>query len=183
MPQPYAVPEGTTEKLREALKRAKTADDLRRVQCVWMRIALGMNSRQIAKALGWSDAYVRVVQSDFLRVGAAALHNRKRGGRRYELMTREAEQALLYRIRATAWPVGVLEFRDVHQAVEREVGRPVAPSTVHRMLTRHGWTRRSLVAIARSGKAYEAGFDARRRSGEWHRLRPESAETNPPENP
>jgi transposase len=183
MPRSYAVPEGTTEKLREALKRAKTADELRRVQCVWMRVALGMNSRQICKAVGWSDAYVRVVQSDFLREGTAALQNRKRGGRRYQLMTREAEQALLYRIRAAAWPVGVLEFRDVHQAVEREVGRPVAPSTVHRMLTRHGWARRSLVAIARHGKANDAHFDARRRSGEWQSLRPESSETTRPENP
>ncbi|HEY6291246.1 MAG TPA: hypothetical protein VI455_06735 [Terriglobia bacterium] len=165
MASPY--PEGALEEAQAALQRARTADQLRRAQCVWMRLSLGMNAFQIAKAMGWSVWSVRGVQSLYRRKGARALEGPGRGGRRYEVLTRDAEADLLNRLRAEAWPNAVLEFRDIHQAVELAAGRPVAPSTVHRMLTRHGWGRRSLVGISRRGGASDARFDARHRSGTY----------------
>ena len=170
MARPY--PEHALEEAQAALRRARTANDLRRAQCVWMRLSLGMSALQIAKALGWSVWSVRGVQSQYRRKGARAFEGQGRGGRRYEVLTRDAEVDLLNRLRAEAWPNATLEIRDIHQAVERAAGRPVAPSTVHRMLTRHGWGRRSMVGISRRGGASDARFDARRRSGAWYPLRP-----------
>ena len=172
MARPY--PEHALEEAQAALKQARTADQLRRAQCVWMRLSLGMNAFQIAKAVGWSVWSVRGVQSAYRRKGAKAFEGPGRGGRRYEVLTRDAETDLLNRLRAEAWPNIVLEFRDIHQAVERAAGRTVAPSTVHRMLTRHGWGRRSMVGISQRGGSSDASFDARRRSGAWYPLRPDA---------
>src|SRR5579859_353766 len=168
MARPY--PEHALEQSQAALKRARTADQLRRAQCVWMRLGLGMNAFQIAKAVGWSVWSVRGVQSQYRRKGVAVFEGLGRGGRRYEVLTRDAEVDLLNRLRAEAWPNVVLEFRDIHQAVERAAGRTVAPSTVHRMLTRHGWGGRSIVGISQRGGSSDACFDARRRSGAWYPL-------------
>ena len=67
MAKPY--PEGAMEEVQAALRRARRADQLRRAQCVWMRLGLGMNALQIARALGWSVWSVRGVQSQYRRKG------------------------------------------------------------------------------------------------------------------
>jgi len=141
-----------------------------------MRLSSGMSALQIVKALGWPVWSVRGVQSQYRRKDAKVFEGRGRGGRRYEVLNRDAETNLLNRLSAEAWPNGTLEFRDIHKAVERAAGRPVAPSAVHRMLTRHGWGRRSMVGISRRGCALDACFDVRRRSGAWHLLGPKPAE-------
>jgi transposase len=117
MAKPY--PEHALEEAQAALQRAHTADQLRRAQCVWMRLSLEMNAFQIAKAVGWSVWSVRGVQSQYRRKGTKAFEGSGRGGRRYEVLTRDAENDLLNRLRAEAWPNATLEFRDIHQAVER----------------------------------------------------------------
>jgi hypothetical protein len=61
MARPY--PEEALEEAQAALQRARTANDLRRVQCVWMRLSLGMNALQIAKAVGWLVWSVRGVRA------------------------------------------------------------------------------------------------------------------------
>ncbi|HXJ96437.1 MAG TPA: helix-turn-helix domain-containing protein [Terriglobia bacterium] len=172
------VPKDWAETLPPLLKSARTATELRHVLCIWMRLALDMKAPQIATALGWSVRTVRQVQERFLKEGKAAFEKPGKGGRRNELMTREAEYALLRRLREKNFPNAVLEFRVVHEAVEKAVGREVSPSTVHRLLRRHGWHRAAQVFIPRDTDPY---LDGRRRprTGEWSLLRPETPEPPP----
>ena len=74
MARPY--PEDALEESRAALKQARTADQLRGAQCVWMRLCLGMNAFQIGKAVGWSVWSVRGVQSAYRRKGAKTFEGR-----------------------------------------------------------------------------------------------------------
>src|SRR5579863_9922306 len=140
-------PDDWAETLPPLLKSARTANDLRQVLCVWMRLALGMSKEQIAIATGWSASSIRQVQERFLREGIAAFQGPGKGGRRNELMTRQSEYALLRRLREENFPNEVLEFHAVHRAVENAVGREVPVSTVHRLLKRHGWRRVARVFI------------------------------------
>lgn len=184
MPASRRLPEDAAEKLKAAMKKAKTKDEYRRVLCVWLR-HLGFSSIEVAGVVLWSTHHVRRLQSRYFREGEAAFLP-GRGGRRHWLLTLEDEWSLLRRLREEAWPNGTLEFRTVHQAVEKEVGRPVDPALVHRMLKRHGWGRKAIVAIAR--QRYPAGMptairsprkDKALRTGVWYLLREDPEEWKP----
>jgi len=61
MSKPRPFPEGCTESLKVELKRARAegVPALERVLCIWLRAALGLNSQQVATAIGWSVDGVR----------------------------------------------------------------------------------------------------------------------------
>ena len=161
-------PNDWAEILPPVLKRARSADDLRRVLCIWMRLALGMSRKQIAIATGWSASTVRQVQERFLREGIAAFQGPGKGGRRNELMCLSAEYALLRRLREENFPNAVLPFHAVQQAVEKAVGREVPVSTVHRLLKRHGWRRVAHVLLPHDrGPAPLAQRQPVSRTGVW----------------
>jgi transposase len=143
------ISEDSSKELKALLKTVRTKDGYRRVLCLWLRHAMGMSARQVATAVGWSHTHVRDVQGRYLREGEAALVRPGRGGRRHEVLTLSQEDDLLRGLREEAWPGNTLDFCAVFQAMEEAAGRSLAPSTVHRMLVRRGWGRRSTVTVAR----------------------------------
>jgi len=52
------LPDGAAERLAPLLKEARSKAEYQRVQCVWLRATLGLNSRQVAEAL-WAGRRVR----------------------------------------------------------------------------------------------------------------------------
>lgn len=171
-------PDGSTEKLKAAMKKARTKDEYRRVLCLWLRKALGLNAEQVATALTWSVAHVRFVQARYLRMGETAFELAGRGGRRRELLKVHDERKLLRRLREEAWPNSVLEFRAVHQAVEQAAGRPVDPTVVSRILARHGWGRRADVTVGTSKVPPGVSLytPSPHRTGVWYMLRDDTEE-------
>ena len=47
-----SIPEGSVERLEQALRGARSKAKFQRVQCVWLRAALGLNANQY-----WTTAY------------------------------------------------------------------------------------------------------------------------------
>jgi transposase len=132
-------PEGSTERLKQVLRRAESKVEFQRVQCVWLRAALGLNANQVAEAIGWQPTSVRRVQAQFWRQGEALWERPGRGGRRHQNLTVEEEARLLQGFFPGAEEGRLLEVSRVKQAYEQAVGRAVPKSTVYRMLARHGW--------------------------------------------
>lgn len=147
MPARRPLTEESTAEVKAVLKNSRSKDEFRRALCVWLREGLGMTVDQVAAAVGWSPAYVRLVKSKYLRKGASALEGPGRGGRRRNVLSEADERKLLRRLRDDSWPNSVVDFRMIHQAVEKQAGRHVNPSIVQRMLSRHGWARGAWVAI------------------------------------
>ena len=114
-------PEGCLDSLRAELKRARAegVPKLERVLCIWLRAALGLNSQQVATAIGWSVGGVRHVQALYLKEGDALFRRPGRGGLRRHLLSRAEEQALLRRVRDEAQPYGVVDFVTIHAEVEK----------------------------------------------------------------
>ena len=50
---PKPIPEKAVARLGTALQKAKTKAEYQRVQCLWLRAALGLSSAQVAQAIGW----------------------------------------------------------------------------------------------------------------------------------
>lgn len=133
------MPAGAVKELESVLAEAKTRARHQRVQCVWLRAAVGLSSDEVARAIGWHPASVRRVQSAYLREGVCALCTVGRGGRRHENLSLEEEKALLQEFSPLAERGGILEVSAVKEAYEARIGHAVPKSTVYRILKRHGW--------------------------------------------
>ena len=170
MRTPRPLPDGAAERLAALLKEAKNKAEYQRIQCVWLRAALGLPACQIATALGWQVGSVRQVHSDYLRQGEAALRSKPLGGRHRQNLTREQEKELLLPFLEGAAVGGVLVVAPVQAAYQAALGRPVHHSVVYRALHRQGW--RKITPRPKHPKANEEAREAFKKSYlKWSRSR------------
>jgi transposase len=162
MRTPQPLPEGAAERLAALLKDAKSKAEYQRIQCVWLRAALGLRAAQIATASGWQVGSVRQVHSDYLRQGEAVLQDKPSGGRHHQNLTVEQEKEWLLPFLEQAEAGGVLVVAPVQAADEAAVGRAVQHSVVYRALHRPGW--RKIVPRPRPPKGDEAVREAFQKS-------------------
>jgi transposase len=162
MRTPQPLPDGTAERLAVLLPQAKSKAEYQRIQCVWMRAALGLGATQMATALGWQAGSVRQMQADYLRYGEVALASKPKGGRHRQNLTIEQEKELLLPFLQQAEEGGVLVVAPVQAAYEQVLGRPVHHSIVYRALHRQGW--RKVVPRPRHPKGSEAVREAFKKS-------------------
>ena len=141
----------TIARLAERLKRAGSHSEYQRIQCVLIRATLGSSAAQIAELLGWSTATVHVLHSRWSKEGDAIFDLRGRGGRHHQHLSPEQERQLLAPFAERAEAGGMLTVAEIQQAYQEHLGKKVAPSTVYRLLDRHGW--RKVVPRPRHPKA------------------------------
>jgi transposase len=98
---------------------------------------------------------VHVIHSRWAKEGEAIFELRGRGGRHHQHLSVEQEAQVLGPLVAQATAGGMLKVAEIQRAYEERVGKAVAPSTVYRMLERHGW--RKVVPRPRHPKANRAG--------------------------
>ena len=147
-----------TAALADWLKRASSHAEYQRIQCVLIRATLGGSAAQIAQLLGWSTATVHVIHSRWAKEGDALFDLHARGGRRHQHLSAAQEDRLLAPFTAKAQAGGLLHVSEIKQAMQKKVGSAVAPSTVYRMLDRHGW--RKVIPRPRHPKADMQAQDA-----------------------
>lgn len=141
----------TVERLAERLKQAGSHAQYQRIQCVLIRATLGSSAAEIAQLLGWSTATVHVLHSRFAKEGDAIFDLGVRGGRRHQHLSADQEKALLAPFVERAQAGGMLTVAEIQLAYQEQVGKVVAPSTIYRLLDRHGW--RKVVPRPRHPKA------------------------------
>lgn len=141
----------TVERLAERLKRASSHSEYQRIQCVLIRATLGSSAAEIAQLLGWSRATVHVLHSRWAKEGDAIFDLRCRGGRHHQNLSVAQEQDLLAPFVQRAQAGGVLTVAEIQKAYQEQAGKTVAPSTIYRLLDRHGW--RKVVPRPRHPKA------------------------------
>ena len=129
----------TVMRLAERLKQADSHAQYQRIQCVLIRATLGSSATQIAELLGWSTATVHVLHSRWSKEGDAIFDLRGRGGRHHQHLSAQQEQQLLAPFIERAEAGGMLTVAEVQQAYQDQLGKQVAPSTIYRLLDRHGW--------------------------------------------
>lgn len=139
MRPPRPLPEAALEEVATLLKQSEDKATYQRVQCLWLRAALGLSAPQVAQALGWSLSAVHHVQARYLRQGPAALRSPGRGGRAHAYLSASEEQQLLARFSLSAAHGGIVEASPVRTAYEAVIGHAVPKSTIYRLLSRHGW--------------------------------------------
>lgn len=100
----------------------------------------GATLEQTAAVLGVGRATVARLQTTFRRRKPAGPHPlRNWGGRRQALLTPEEERAFLNPWLESAAAGNLVVVSPIRAALAQQLGQPVKPSVVYRLLARHGW--------------------------------------------
>jgi hypothetical protein len=124
-------------------ERAVTADELRTAQAVLLPLVLGLSMAQTALAIGRSPSATCAMRMRFCRVaaGLAAPPLKKTDLRNRAHVSLGGERRLLAKVCGRARHTGPDLIARLQQEMELAIGRPVALSSVYRLLRRHGWRR------------------------------------------
>ncbi len=125
--------------IKSALKRAGNKEEYQRALCLWLRVEQDLSARTIARMLGMSFGGVRNIHSKYFRKGESILTNVPIGGRLHVNMSITEEKAFLAPFEKAAADSGILVVSEIQKAYEKRIGYKVPPSTVYRLLARHGW--------------------------------------------
>ena len=129
------------DKAMLALRTAKTADELRAAQAVVLPLALGLSLKQTAQAIGRSVGTTCSLRIRFCQVGRGE-REAPRGKRalrnRANVSWQREAQILEHGLKAAARAGGRI-VPALQVKLEKALGKPIALSTIYRMLARHGW--------------------------------------------
>jgi transposase len=123
----------------EAITGARTMEQLRMAQAVVLPLVCGLDMAETARVLGVSRGWASQLRGRFPRGKRIADNAVPRGGRYHAYLTPEEEVLFLQPYLETARRGGVLVVPPLKVALEKHLNRPVALSSVYRMLHRHGW--------------------------------------------
>ena len=114
------------------------ASERERVMCIRL-LALKRTGPDVAQVIGRSVNTVYRHKQRFLDEGEAALRAEGWGGRRNAVLSREQEAEFVACFEQAASGGELVTANAILQALTERTGRRVDPSTVYRMLARHGW--------------------------------------------
>jgi transposase len=123
------------------LRETESKKEFGRVLCVWLKLALSLSSQQIAVAIGWSPASVRRVQARFAKEGVECFATKRVGGRKRANISMDREKQIITKFARQAKRGAVLNVEKIKHAYELSAGKPVPPSTIYRLIDRHGLRR------------------------------------------
>lgn len=129
------------EAARELLRTAKTVEQMRQAQAVLLPLELGLSLEQTAVAIGRSVGATCNMRTRFMAVseGRRAAPRSKRDLRNRASATLEREAKILDEVLRGAADGAVLVVPQLKPKIEARLGKPLALSSVYRMLARHGW--------------------------------------------
>ena len=140
MARPRLIDPQNVKRAQMIAATATSVESLRRCQAVLLPALFAATLEQTADVLGVSRATVARLQVAFRkqrsRLPAA---DRNWGGRRQSLLTPEEEIAFLRPWLGSAATGNLVVVSPIRAALAQQLGQPVKPSVVYRLLARHGW--------------------------------------------
>lgn len=132
-------PDGTKERMEILLREAKTAGEIKRIQCILFRVREKYDNTTISRLTGYASESIKNIHSRFHRFGEKCLMDKKKWGRHNAHMTKKEEEDILETCKKW-WDAGeILEIGSVKRVYEEKLGHPVHETIVYRMLHAHGW--------------------------------------------
>lgn len=134
-----SFPHGTTERMIRLLKKAKTATELKRIQCVLLG-SRNIPSEEIASLVGYNYHWVKEIWIRFRRDGEKILSRTSGVGNRNRAhLSTQNEKAFIEPFFEKAKKGGILIVKEIHDAYEKKLQCQVYLSVVYDLLHRHGW--------------------------------------------
>jgi putative transposase len=128
--------------VQERIRSEKRPWRRQRWEIIYQALTAPRHAEDIARTVGVSLSTVHRVIATYKQGGVAAIETPGKGGRRHHSLTLEQERAVLKPFLARAAQAEMVTVAEVQQAYEEATKQPVAPSTIYRLLERHGWSQR-----------------------------------------
>ncbi|MBF0567223.1 MAG: winged helix-turn-helix domain-containing protein [Nitrospirae bacterium] len=160
------------ELAKEALRTAKTADELRVAQAVVLPLELGLSLEQTSKAIGRSVGVTCNLRMRYCRVlcGQREAARTKRSLRNRANASLEREAQILDEVLTGAMQGGVVIVPPLKKVVEEKLGKTIALSTLYRMLARNGWRKLAPDTVHHKGDAAIQDDWKKNYKGHWRRF-------------
>jgi transposase len=140
MARPAQLTDEMEQEALQLVQQAKTARELRMGLSILIPRRCGVANAVTGQVLGVGIATVVRMQRQIRdQISGSAKTKGEWGGRRRQLQTFEEEKAFLEPWVSEAEKGGVLVVPPIHVALEERLDRKIPPSTVYRLLARHGW--------------------------------------------
>ena len=155
----------------EALRAAKTADELRVAQAVALPLTLGLSLKQTAKVIGRSVGATCKLRTRYCKVARREREapRTKRELRNRANATLEREAQILDEVLKGAMQGGIVVVPPLKEKIEEKLGKTVALSTIYRMLARNGWRKLAPDTAHPQGDAATREDWKKNFRGSWHR--------------
>jgi len=127
------------DRLLELQSQVGNVKAWKRLEAVWLREKLGLSGPEVAVALNYKLQTVHAIWHLWRREKEALFRRPRPGGRKHAYLTVEEEEAFLAPFFRKAEAGGVLTIAQIKEAYEKRVNKKVSPSTIYRLLHRHGW--------------------------------------------
>lgn len=127
------------EEVKRRMKRDPRSWVRERWGIIYLALMAPRKAEEIARDTGVSVTTVRRLISSYKRLGLAAIETPGRGGRRREYMSLEQERRFLQPFFARAAHGEIATAQEIQRAFEAEVKHAVHPTSIYRLLDRHGW--------------------------------------------
>jgi len=128
-----------SECAKSSVQETDNAHALRKAQAVLLPALFSLDLVATGVAIGRSKASVCRLQAEFRAdCTGTRVAVQKRGGRRRQNMSVEQESQLLEPFFKQAINGQPLEVEKIRRAYETAIGKKVPPSTIYRLLARHG---------------------------------------------
>jgi transposase len=140
MARPRQIDPLVVKRAQRTAATSTSVESLRQCQAVLLPALFGATLEQTAAVLGVGRATVARLQTTFRRKRPAGPHfARNWGGRRQSLLTPEEESTFLQPWLESAAAGNLVVVSPIRAALAQQLGQPVKPSVVYRLLARHGW--------------------------------------------
>lgn len=129
----------TVEEVKQKLAESKQVWQQQKWLIVYNALVDPREAQEIALHTGTSVWTVHQVISKYNRYGAAAIATPGKGGRRNCYLSWDEEQEFLAPFFELAALGKIATIAVIRKAFEEQVAATVDPSTIYRLLERHGW--------------------------------------------
>lgn len=129
----------TEAELKEKIDSAPNALSQKKWMIVYNAFVDPRSAAEIAQHTATTLRMVHQVISTYNRQGVAAIETPGRGGRRNDYLSLVEEADFLEPFVTQASRGELTTIQRIHQAFEEKVNKKVHPSTIYRLLERHGW--------------------------------------------
>ena len=134
-----ALPHLSLEKVKQKIQTAICFRQQQKWLIIYNALVDPRSAQEIALHTGTSKRTVNQIISDYNRKGVKAIETPGKGGRRHGYMSLAEEKKFLAQFEQEAQKGVITTRTKIKRAFEAQIGQTVDPTTIYRLLKRHGW--------------------------------------------
>ncbi len=133
----------TTKQIGIYFKKAKTIEEYKRWQCLYMVVSYGASASFLADLSQQSVHTIYKLVQSFNAHGAEGVELKQKGGRLRALLSIEEEKAMMKSLGDKANQGLILQAKDIKKHIEQRVGKSVSDDYLWDLFKRNGWVKQS----------------------------------------